>query len=572
GQLHPAGCLHDAAPVAAREPGAAAAGARADRGRSHGGFFHPNCNAGGGGERVLWLAVRALQIEHGNKVQLFVYTGDLDAYKDSRGHPPRWPAAPAGGAHAWRGHAGPRLNPFRLPVRPGPDQPGRYPRLTLLRQSIGGAVPRPGGDRPGQPGRHDRHHGLPLRRRRLPLLRGCKTALPLLRALPAHLHRHDRGWSTPTQWRSTIPQRTRRSSGLAKLVYYRLFALLYGWFGRRWNLVMTNSSWTTGHIASLWGCQLPRLLYPPVYVKEFAHLGPDSLAGRLPIVLSVAQFSFGQRRTTRCSCAPSPNWRRKKSPTRPAWVLIGGCRNDEDSARVDRLRCLAEELSIERPRFDSSFNSLSRARVNAPHSELRTWLEKARIGLHSMRDEHFGIGIVDMMAGRADSHRPQLRPAPRWTLSRTTARLPCLPLRTSTLRHWSTPSAWSTSSCAVASRPSGGHIEKFAREKNFMPGFCQLTKPLIDYRGGEHVPKYSASDSQQPIRSKAEFLKLNICAANPLAWLHFCLPPLLILASGPARLAPRDLPLHQRGQFGADLTAALWRQRQSHLRWHCGMP
>jgi len=25
------------------------------------GFFHPYCNAGGGGERVLWMAVQALQ-------------------------------------------------------------------------------------------------------------------------------------------------------------------------------------------------------------------------------------------------------------------------------------------------------------------------------------------------------------------------------------------------------------------------------------------------------------------------------------------------------------------------------
>ena len=25
------------------------------------GFFHPYCNAGGGGERVLWVAIRAIQ-------------------------------------------------------------------------------------------------------------------------------------------------------------------------------------------------------------------------------------------------------------------------------------------------------------------------------------------------------------------------------------------------------------------------------------------------------------------------------------------------------------------------------
>lgn len=34
---------------------------RAQDGRPAVAFFHPYCNAGGGGERVLWCAIRALQ-------------------------------------------------------------------------------------------------------------------------------------------------------------------------------------------------------------------------------------------------------------------------------------------------------------------------------------------------------------------------------------------------------------------------------------------------------------------------------------------------------------------------------
>lgn len=34
---------------------------RARDGRPAVAFFHPYCNAGGGGERVLWCAIRALQ-------------------------------------------------------------------------------------------------------------------------------------------------------------------------------------------------------------------------------------------------------------------------------------------------------------------------------------------------------------------------------------------------------------------------------------------------------------------------------------------------------------------------------
>lgn len=45
------------------------------------GFFHPFCNAGGGGERVLWAAVRATQ-RRWPKAKIVVYTGDHDVSKD----------------------------------------------------------------------------------------------------------------------------------------------------------------------------------------------------------------------------------------------------------------------------------------------------------------------------------------------------------------------------------------------------------------------------------------------------------------------------------------------------------
>ena len=45
------------------------------------GFFHPFCNAGGGGERVLWAAIRATQHRWPDAVCV-VYTGDHDAGKE----------------------------------------------------------------------------------------------------------------------------------------------------------------------------------------------------------------------------------------------------------------------------------------------------------------------------------------------------------------------------------------------------------------------------------------------------------------------------------------------------------
>lgn len=46
------------------------------------GFFHPYTNDGGGGERVLWCAVRAIQ-DVSPDLDCVVYTGDHDSSPDS---------------------------------------------------------------------------------------------------------------------------------------------------------------------------------------------------------------------------------------------------------------------------------------------------------------------------------------------------------------------------------------------------------------------------------------------------------------------------------------------------------
>lgn len=42
------------------------------------GLFHPYCNAGGGGEKVLWVALRALQEKYPN-AEYYIYTVNVEA-------------------------------------------------------------------------------------------------------------------------------------------------------------------------------------------------------------------------------------------------------------------------------------------------------------------------------------------------------------------------------------------------------------------------------------------------------------------------------------------------------------
>lgn len=69
-------------------------------------------------------------------------------------------------------------------------------------------------------------------------------------------------------------------------------------------------------------------------------------------------------------------------------VIVGSCRNDEDRAVLARTRALTRKLGVE--------HSVQFV-VNCSFPELKVWLGRASVGLHTMWNEHFGIGVVEMM-------------------------------------------------------------------------------------------------------------------------------------------------------------------------------
>ena len=56
-----------------------------------------------------------------------------------------------------------------------------------------------------------------------------------------------------------------------KLLYYHLFARLYRLVGSFSEKVMVNSTWTKGHVDSLWRCRAS-IVYPPCNTSEFQKL------------------------------------------------------------------------------------------------------------------------------------------------------------------------------------------------------------------------------------------------------------------------------------------------------------
>ncbi|KAG7264750.1 hypothetical protein CRUP_009072 [Coryphaenoides rupestris] len=334
---------------------------RARDGRPTVAFFHPYCNAGGGRERV----------------NIVVYTGDQDVTGGEilEGARRRFDIALLGTVEfVFLAH--------RMLV-----EPGLFPHFTLLGQSVGSVFL--GWDALVQcvPDLYVDSMGYAFT---LPIFRylgGCSVA--------SYVH-------YPTITTDMLSVVSERNHSAAKLVYYCMFAVLYGTAGSCSQLVMVNSSWTLDHILALWRARdRTSIVYPPCAVEHFLDaplLEEEDGGGRGGQGEEEAPLLGGFR-------PEKDHWlqirafkklvdRRVSLRDRESLrlVLVGGCRNQEDQDRVLMLRGLCQELGVgEHVDF----------RLNVPFEELKRELRSATIGLHTMWNEHFGIGVVECMAAGA---------------------------------------------------------------------------------------------------------------------------------------------------------------------------
>ncbi|KAJ6476279.1 mannosyltransferase [Mycena sanguinolenta] len=329
-------------------------------------FFHPYCNAGGGGERVLWTAIAYIQRTRPDLLCV-VYTGDTLATKSSilEKVQSRFSIA-----------LSPTTLHFVFLKRRVLVEDSTYPHFTLIGQSLGSV-------------------GLVIEALSLFVpdayidTMGYAFTLPLVRLLgiPAGAYVH-----YPTVSPPMISRVTRK----AKLLYYHAFMLLYALALRRARVLMVNSSWTKKHVDAVlayppfggrWGIVRPRVVYPSCDTREMERL---PLEGRARVVLSIAQFRpekdhAKQVRALQALLQEHPEYATQELQL----VMIGGCRNADDEARVEVLRKLARDLGVE---------SQVQFVLNAPYPDMLAWLGRASVGLNTMLDEHFGINVVEFMA------------------------------------------------------------------------------------------------------------------------------------------------------------------------------
>ncbi|PIN02454.1 Glycosyltransferase [Handroanthus impetiginosus] len=343
------------------------------------GFFHPYTNDGGGGERVLWCAVKAIQ-EESPDLECVIYTGDHDAS-------PKSLAARAIDRFGVKLMHPPKV--VHLYKRKWVEET-TYPRFTMIGQSLGSVylswealckfTPLYYFDTSGYAFTY------PVAR-----LFGCKvicyTHYPTI-----SLDMLSRVRARSSMYNNDALIAKSVFFSLCKVMYYKLFSQMYGIVGSCAHLAMVNSSWTQSHIQKLWG--IPdriKRVYPPCDTSGLQMLPLERSMEPVKII-SVAQFRPEKAHPLQLEAFAAVIKSLDADLPRPKLQFVGSCRNEADDKRVQHLKDRANELKVD---GDVEFHK------NVTYSELVSLLGGAAAGIHSMTDEHFGICVVEYMAAGA---------------------------------------------------------------------------------------------------------------------------------------------------------------------------
>lgn len=295
-----------------------------------------------------------------------------------------------------RGH--PPLPPsLAVPVSPPPpSDPRFYPRFTLILQSLA-AIP------VAAEALYRYPPSLLIDTAGHPFLAFLTAALSPPLPVAAYVHYPVISTDMLAVVASRTPQYNNASAvarsavaSRVKLVYYRRFAAAYAAAGARTAVAMTNSSWTAAHVRAIWArgpVPTPTTtVYPPCELGPLLAL--PLRRPRRPLMASVGQYRPEKRHGLQLEVLAAL---RRGFPSHPPadvkLIMVGGASTPADHGRVATLRERAAALGLGDDALD--------IRVNVGRDEVVGVLGGVGLVLHTMVDEHFGIGVVEAMAAGA---------------------------------------------------------------------------------------------------------------------------------------------------------------------------
>lgn len=331
------------------------------------GFFHPYCNAGGGGEKVLWKAVEST-LSRDEKNVAIIYTGDSDATKEKI-------------LDNVLKRFDYQLDRDRvvfiyLKKRKYVDSK-TWPRFTLIGQAIGSIIltieaiyrcpPDVWCDTMGYPFGYPAVHYL--------------TRIPIV---------------TYTHYPVISSDMLRKLKNMKKSLkitikywYWNIFMLWYKYVGSFVDIATTNSTWTNNHIEQIWTSSRPTIIYPPCSTEKL--IVKDSKWERKNQAIVLAQFRPEKRHELILQSYSQFLETVRNTSEAPKLILIGSTRSQADKDYVEYLRNWSfQDLNIP--------NSLIEFQTDCPYEKIKNYLRESAYGINAMWNEHFGIAVVEYAA------------------------------------------------------------------------------------------------------------------------------------------------------------------------------
>ena len=178
----------------------------------------------------------------------------------------------------------------------------------------------------------------------------------------------------------------RRIFGAIKWVYNVPLLWFYKGAGKSPDLILANSSWTADHCRHNWESYINKIKveYPPCNVNEF---WCQDFENKEPLLLSFAQFRPEKRHEIQLDAWA--RFKREHPNSKLKLKMVGSCK-DEGSMK------LSQEIEAKIKTLNIPDVEVIR---NQSFTQIKSIFAKAAFGIHTMIDEHFGIAVVEMLAG-----------------------------------------------------------------------------------------------------------------------------------------------------------------------------
>lgn len=342
------------------------------------GFFHPYCNAGGGGEKVLWKAVDITLRKDARNI-IVIYSGDFVNGEN---------VTPENILNDVKVKFDYDLDSDRiffisLRLRYLVDS-STWKRFTLIGQAIGSMILAFESIIKCPPDIWIDSMGYPF---------SYPIVARFLRRIPIVTYTHYPIMSQDMLNKLfKMPKKGIKVYG--KILYWKLFMLIYQSIGSKIDIVITNSTWTNNHIRQIWSSNTCRIIYPPCSTEKLVDWKQKfggAKSERLNQAVVLAQFRPEKRH--KLIIESYANFLKRLPDSIPPFklIMVGSTRSKEDEDYVKSLQDWSDNY-LKIPKNLLSFEK------NLSFDKVEILLNKSKFGINAMWNEHFGIAIVEYMA------------------------------------------------------------------------------------------------------------------------------------------------------------------------------